>query len=158
MTTPIPHARRAARLLAGCLLGWLALTATGCGPGAGDVSGMVSAKGVPLVFGTVTVVGGDGIPRQGMIRPDGSYSVIGVPSGPAKIGVVSPDLRTKPGGGTDIPPDDDPERYQLDNAGLDANIDWKKWRPIPMEYANPIASGLTVTVGSGVTKHDIELK
>lgn len=159
MTTPTRLARRAARLLVGCFLGWLALAATGCGGGVGELSGTVTAKGAPLVYGTVTVVDSDGMPHQGNIEPDGSYVVKKIPAGAAKILVVSPEPPTKPGQKENsIGRGDDPARYNLFSPELAAKVDWKKWRPIPKKYADPKTSDLTVTVRTGRNQHDIELK
>src|SRR3954471_12922461 len=66
----------------------VALTA-GCG-GQSTVSGKVTHGGKALAMGTVIVVGSDGIAQTGVINSDGTYTVAGVKSGPAKIGVNSP--------------------------------------------------------------------
>ena len=160
MTAPPRTARQAAGPLTGCVLGLLALAVTGCGgPGVGQIDGTVTANGVPVTYGTVTVVGDDGIPHQGNIEPDGTYSVKKVPTGTAKIMVVSPEPPTKPSTRPSvIGPGDNPARYPRQSAELAAKVDWRKWRPIPKKYADLKTSDLTVEVGAGRNKHDIELK
>src|SRR5439155_5760384 len=54
------------------------LFAAGCGGGKASVSGKVSFKGKLLATGTVSMVGPDGIVRQGAIKPDGTYTVTDV--------------------------------------------------------------------------------
>ena len=63
----------------------------GCGfGGSGDVFGKVSLNGKPLTAGTVVIVGADKLPYTGKIGESGAYAIEKVPSGPAKISVVSP--------------------------------------------------------------------
>lgn len=65
----------------------------GCGSGRVDVAGEVSMNGKPVVYGSVTLVAADGIGYAGEIQPDGTFQVTGVPAGPVKIGVSSPNPR-----------------------------------------------------------------
>jgi hypothetical protein len=77
--------RSLSRLRRGLALLTLLLGAlTGCGSGQGEVSGTVRYNGKPLSFGTIQLLGQDGIPRAGKIQPDGTFSVR-VPAGPAKV-------------------------------------------------------------------------
>src|SRR5262245_45386467 len=71
--------------------GFLLVAVIGCGPGRGDLGGKVSYQGKSLQFGSVTVLGSDGIPRGGLIQNDGSYLVEDIAAGPVKIAVTSPD-------------------------------------------------------------------
>ena len=71
-----------------------AFVCCGCGAGRGDIMGKVTQKQRPVVFGTVLVVGGDGLPHFGPIQEDGSYTVEDVPAGPVRIAVNSPDPTT----------------------------------------------------------------
>src|SRR5262245_6632828 len=66
------------------------LLAFGCGSGKADVAGKVTYNGKPLATGTVSMVGPDGIIRQGAINADGTYQVTGVAAGKVQIGVLSP--------------------------------------------------------------------
>lgn len=152
---------RTAHALLGGLLG---LLASGCGsPGVGDLSGTVSVRGTPLVYGTVTFVGADGVPRSGVIQPDGRYSVTGIPAGETRVAVVSPPV-PKVELKLDVPSDTDPEQYKAleqeraATAARVAGVDRKKWQPIGKNYADFNTSGLIVTVTSGVGIHDIDLK
>src|SRR5438132_3725963 len=85
--------------LSPCLLVRSALTITlltpivGCG-GKGDVSGQVTFKGKPLVFGTVQFEANDKTFKQGNINRDGTYSIDGVPVGEAKVAVNSPNPKS----------------------------------------------------------------
>jgi hypothetical protein len=64
---------------------------SGCGPEFTTVSGKVTHKGRPVVYGTVTAIGSDQATYYATIQLDGTYSVPGVPVGPAKFAVYSPD-------------------------------------------------------------------
>src|SRR5438270_886704 len=64
------------------------LLLVGCG-GRGDISGTVSYKGKNLVFGTIQMEGSDHLVRSGRINLDGSYSVVDVASGEAKVSIYS---------------------------------------------------------------------
>ncbi len=142
-------------------MGLVLALVSGCGPATGDLTGKVTYKDRTVICGTVTVVGTDGIPRQGNIEPDGNYVVTGVPAGPVKIGVVSPDPAPQP-----LPSDLSPEELEkLRNApGLGETVaagpplDRRKWEPLPKHYANPNESGLTHTVQKGPNHHDIRLQ
>jgi hypothetical protein len=125
--------------------GLLAL-AVGCG-GRGDVSGKVTYKDKPLVWGTVQFEGSDGILKQGNINSDGTYSVQGVATGEAKVAVSSINPNS-----TDFQPrlvegQSPPPRPQV-----------KGWFPIPQKYDTPYNSGLAYPIKSGANTIDIELK
>jgi hypothetical protein len=122
----------------------------GCGGGPGTLSGKVLFRNKPVVYGTVMVVGADGITRSGNIEPDGTYTVADVPAGPVKIGVVSPE-----------PPDPKKaarrdDRTHHGSAALPP-IDRSRWFRIPDKYGDLEHSGLTATVRSGATPFDIHL-
>jgi hypothetical protein len=128
-------------------LGLLALVAVGC-QGKGDVSGKVTYKGKPLVFGTVQFEGRDGMLRQGNIETDGSYTVSGVATGEAKVAVSSRNPKSSDfipiqrEGGPKLPP----------------RPDYPGWFPIPDKYETPYKSGLTYTIKRGENKINIELE
>lgn len=127
----------------------------GCGNGTIDVSGKVTFNGKPVVYGTVVVVGGDGIPKAGTIRPDGSFQLTGVTTGFVKITVSSP----KPPGNEPPPkkqdPDDDKILPPPPSPAPPEVI--KNWVALPEKYGNPDKSALTATIKAGEVL-EIELK
>jgi hypothetical protein len=137
------------------------LACVGCGAKTGDVSGKVTYQGKPVVYGSVVIVGPDGIPKSGAIQPDGSYSVAGVGVGEAKVAVSSPqpdgagkaagDGKAK--GGRDADADD-----KTPPPGAAAAPPVKGWFALPPESGDTNKSGLKVTVGGGTTTFDIPLK
>jgi hypothetical protein len=142
-------------------VGVAVLAAAGCG-GTVDVAGKVTYKGKPVMYGTVLLIGADGIPKSGAIQPDGTYQVDGVKPGPAKATVSSP---APPGSPAAIAAD-----QRAGRGGRDPNDDRKVaeaqpvspevakgWFPIPDKYADPLKSGLTADVKSGQPV-DLDLK
>lgn len=127
------------------------LLAAGCGAGRADVAGKVTYKGKLLATGTVSMVGPDGIVRQGAINPDGSYTVTGVAAGKVQIGVLSPrpvaDVRGgRRGGGNRLAPP------------ADAAPATSGWFAIPTTFQEPSTSGLSTVLASGSNQHDIKLE
>jgi hypothetical protein len=125
----------------------LVLAANGCGR-TGDVSGKVTYKGKPLVWGTVQFEGSDKLIKQGNIESDGTYSISGVATGEALVAVSSinpksSDFQARQAEGGP-PPKPQPEV--------------KGWFPIPEKYNTPFKSGLTYSIKAGENKIDIELK
>ena len=59
-------------------------------PGATTLTGRVTSQGKPVVFGTVTVITSDHRTHSVPIKPDGTYVLKGVPRGPVKVAVSSP--------------------------------------------------------------------
>jgi len=134
----------------GCVVAALLLAAAGCGGGKASVAGKVSFKGKLLATGTVSMVGPDGIVRQGAINADGSYTVTGVAAGKVQIGVLSPrpvaDIRTgRRGPGNRLAPPND--------GAPDASA----WFPIPSTFQEPTTSGLSTVLASGSNQYDIKL-
>jgi hypothetical protein len=128
-------------------LALLSLAALGCA-GKGDVSGKVTYKGKPLVFGTVQFEGSDGMLRQANIERDGSYSVRGVATGEAKVAVSSLNPKS-----SDFVP------MQREGAKPPPpRPEVQGWFPIPEKYDTPFKSGLTYPIKSGANQIDIELK
>ena len=128
-------------------LGFLALVAVGC-QGKGDVSGKVTYKGKPLVFGTVQFEGRDGMLRQGNIETDGSYTVSGVATGEAKVAVSSRNPKS-----SDFIP--------MQREGAEKRPpppDVPGWFRIPEKYETTFNSGLTYTIKPGPNTINIELK
>lgn len=131
-------------------LGLALVAAIGCG-GTTNVSGKVSYQGKPVVYGSVVVVGADGVPKGGPIQPDGSFQASGVKIGPAKIAVSSPQ---PPGFGgakkARTSSRDDPDDRAPADAGISASPEvLKAWVPLPPKYADPQKSELTATIQAG---------
>jgi hypothetical protein len=134
------------RLLA-CPAAALLALACGCW-GRGDVSGKVTYKGKPLVWGTVLFEGSDRTFKQGNIGSDGTYTIRGLATGEAKVAVSSinpksSDFQTRL-----------PSRAPRANRPAGVN----GWFPIPQKYDAPFSSGLTYPVKRGPNEIDIELK
>jgi hypothetical protein len=131
----------------------LGLACAGCGPGKGDVSGRVTSNGRPVVTGTVSVLGSDGLLRSGDIGPDGTYRVEGVAAGPAKVAVTSPD-----------PWDEYQKLVKVQKSKGAADrikppaIDKKDWFPLPKAYEGPEQSPLSFTVQGGANEYDVPLR
>ena len=124
----------------------LASAAVGCA-GRGNVSGKVSYQGKPLVWGTVQFEGSDGVVKHGNIQPDGTYTVEGVATGPAKLAVSSVNPQSsdfQPIQREGMPPR--PPRPEV-----------KGWFRIPNKYETTFNSGLTYTVQRGNNEFDVKL-
>jgi hypothetical protein len=140
-----------------CCLGFLCLVFCGCGAGRGTVAGKVTYQNKPLHFGSVVVVGTDGIPRTAPITPGGLYAVPDVPCGEAKVAVHSPD----PAGAARIYEE---EQIKLQKGArpppgrTPPDVDRQKWFPIPVEFADFGRSGLALTVRRGTNALDINMK
>lgn len=119
----------------------------GCGPSKGTVSGKVTHKGKPVVWGSVSLIASDGVQYVGQITPEGTYTIPNVPSGSVKICVSSPnpDVSARgPGAAGDGGGDPTPKP----KAGA--------WFALPEQYNDPQKSGLTGTV-RGDTTIDVDL-
>jgi hypothetical protein len=125
----------------------LTAAALGCG-GRGDVSGKVTYKGKPLVWGTVQFEGSDKLIRQGNINSDGTYSIQGVASGEAKVAVSSINPKS-----SDFQP-----RQAEGRPPPKPRPEVKGWFPIPEDYQDLSKPKLSYTVKSGQNTIDIELK
>jgi hypothetical protein len=120
----------------------------GCGSSGkalGTVEGKVTVDGSPANAGSVTFASTGGQSLSGQIQPDGTYKVVGVPVGPAKVFLSPPPqmpaVAAAPKGSADMP-------------GGPATV--AKPVPIPRKYINAESSGLSTTVKSGSNKYDIE--
>jgi hypothetical protein len=122
----------------------LILASVGCS-GRGDVSGKVTYKGKPLVFGTVLIQGSDGSSQQGNIEKDGSFTVRGVAPGVARVAVNSPNPRNI----TLVVKDPSKKREGYPDA--------PGWFDIPKKYENVESSGLKYTIKGGSNTIDIEM-
>ncbi len=153
----------------------------GCGPSTGDVTGKVLLNGKPLSFGTVTMIGADGITKSAQIMDDGSYTIFGIASGTAKILVESPKpnivagspaaVAGAPGGaaaadqraargraGADLPPDAPKVERPKDDVPTVSAEAAKKWVAISPDYADNRKSTLTLVVRVGKNEHNVELR
>lgn len=126
------------------------LAAAGCGTNTTDVSGKVTFQGKPVVYGTVVLIGSDGIPKSGAIQPDGSYRVSGVAVGAAKVAVTSP----RPPSGAQVPKkqgrdaEDDDKILPPPPPPAPPEV-IKNWVTLPEKYGNPETSNLTATIKAG---------
>jgi hypothetical protein len=118
---------------------------TGCGPGRGELKGTVTYQGKPLRTGTVTVFGGDGMPRQSQIKEDGSYAIPDIQAGAIKAAVVSTDpVQNQPSQRIPGTP-----RPKIERGG---------WFPIPEKYSDVATSELSFDLQRGSNSWPIELK
>lgn len=124
----------------------------GCNSKVATVTGKVTFQGKPVVFGTVSIIGPDGMTQSGPIQPDGSFSVPGVGVGEGKVAVTS--LKPPDGGdgkskrgGRDAGGQDDERTIKPEAAAPPEVI--QNWFPIPAKYGDHKQSGLTVPVGDG---------
>lgn len=144
-----------------------ALVLVGCGGGGtAKVRGKVTHAGKTVVWGTVILVGKDGIYRDGRIGLNGEYEIADVPVGPVKLGVSSPDPGTtppkgRPNAGGKKP--DDPRAKSRAGREKEDGPDLPKpppgaWFALPKKFADPQSSGLTGEVTGGETTLDIDVK
>jgi len=132
------------RVSALVLLFGVTLLSTGCGKGSGSLKGTVTYKGQPVVLGTVTAIGKDNIPRTGLIQSDGSYEIIGLPTGSVRLAVESPDPRQTEG---QLDENEKPIKPKV----------VKGWRKLPEKYGSVETSDLTYDVSRGSNDYDISL-
>ena len=120
----------------------------GCAGRHAEVTGIVRYDGKPLSHGTIQFLGTDGIPRAGTIQRDGSFCVH-VPVGVAKVIVTCLDELQV-------------QRVSTALAGRQGRVappspPSDSFTHIPLRYADWDASGLAITVESGMTVHDVAL-
>jgi hypothetical protein len=135
-----------------------ALLGTGCGGnGQGTVSGKVTYQNKPINYGSVVLVGGDGIPQTASITPGGLYSFPDLPCGEVKVAVHSPD----PAGLQKLIQDEKIKVLKGVTPPPDRNlpeIDRAKWFPISADFGDFSKSGLKTTIQSGPNTFNIDLK
>jgi len=127
----------------------LAVMAVGCGSKTATISGKVTYQGKPLPGGFVNFIseGPNATTKPSPIQKDGSYSVSGVPIGPAKItvqGVASRKFRV-------------PQKMQNTPGVADAKSDQPEVF-VPAWYGIPDQTDLKYDVQPGSQTHDIPLK
>jgi len=144
--TPFSQPYRGRRLLALATL--IVLSAWGCGPSVGSISGTVKYHGAPLPSGTISFLSQAG-EKQVVASDivDGKYTIKAIQPGPAQVIVATiPPSKggTPPGGGKGI---------EAPNPGPAPG----KYVPIPAKYSNPEQSGLTYEIKSGSQTKDFDL-
>jgi hypothetical protein len=147
----VANLRRALRLL---VLAGL-VVAAGCGKPEGEVGGKVTYKGKNLEYGSVTFLSGDGTNLQADIQPDGSYSLKGVSTGPARVAVTCVDPRYL-----------EEHKKLVEQVRNKAkkmssgpiSLDADKFLVIPKKYGDADESGLFLEVKPGPNVYNIELK
>lgn len=156
------------RLTLAALVGSLLGLTQGCGPGQGEVHGLVKYQGKVVSLGSVVMVGGNRIPVVGRIESDGTYSVKGVPAGMVHIAVVSPNpagvansvlrspLRWK--GPANLKTKIGRQTAQNDETETIAKAARAKWFPLPKKYEDPDTSEITAEIHRGANTFDIELR
>src|SRR5262249_34184598 len=127
-------------------------------PGTGDVTGTVTFQGKNIASGTVIIVASDSLPYSGIVDEEGIFLVSKVPTGRAKIAVVSPN----PEAGTDMTRllfQRNIFRKDLPKSAAPPppRVNPKKWFPLPDKYGDFKESGLTVTITGGLNWRHIPL-
>jgi hypothetical protein len=137
----------------------LSLPLAGCGKSTGTVSGKVLYKNAPLKGGKVIYFLENNQTAVSEIQEDGTYKLDKpIPTGTAKVAVITSSLRPQPSGPGGAPrykPPADmahPESFTSGDAGASA----KRYTAIPMKYETPDQSGLQYTIKTGA--NDIEIK
>jgi hypothetical protein len=131
------------------------LAATGCGGvKTGTVSGTAMHQGKPLAGWTITFVSKEHyeLPVSAMIEQDGSYKVENVPYGELCIGIAPPNTL-----------DETSRKAKEDSANPGAAPPPKPaTKPalpkVDPKLADPLNSGLTVTLDAPAVSHTIDLK
>lgn len=127
------------------LSGACAALTSGCGAKTGELTGRVTFHDKQLQQGTVLAASSGGSVHSGVIQSDGSYTIPGIPVGPAKIAVNCPDPRE-----VKVIP-----RKKEDNV---PTADISTWIAIPEKYADPEKSGLSIDIKPGTNTFPIDLK
>jgi hypothetical protein len=129
------------------------LLAAGCG--VSSITGTVTFQNKPVASGTVIVIGSDLLPYYGNIEDDGTYTVLKVPRGFAKIAVFSPGPSTAA-----LVPSDPPAANPRFSKKVPARAfrgDPQKWFPLPDKYQDFNTSELSLAVTGGLNRLDLEL-
>jgi len=145
------------------LLACMLFASSGCSSSFSTVKGKIEVNGKPLPAGSVSIQSATGVIFDGVIQPDGSYSVENVPVGQAKVLVSSLDDKfadkmnelagrgkTPPAGGKV------PAGRSTAPKGKSA-VDSANYSRIDTMYNNYDTSGLTVEVKGSITQFDMKL-
>ena|SRR5262245_912624 len=125
------------------------LVACGCSS-KGTVSGKVTYRGKPVVWGTVSVIASDNVQYAAQITPEGTYSIPNVPTGPARFAVSSPNPDGTARGGPAAANGGAGDRGSPGEGGP-PNPPPGAWVALPEKYNDPLQSGLTGTIGASST-------
>jgi hypothetical protein len=133
-----------------------ALLLCGCGDPVSEISGKVTFNSAIVKGGNVTFVSPGKASVSAQISEDGSYTASNVPYGDVKIAVdtesLNPNKKAKVPKYGPPPGQSAPQGF---GSGEDAT---KRYVRIPLTYAKPDESGLTLTVNASKMQHNIELK
>lgn len=135
----------------------LASCATGCGPGVGDVAGVVTYQGKLLNHGNVRIMPATGLSVDSPIAADGTYCCKGVTVGSGKVCVTCMDdsmantLKAMRGKTVD------PQQKGRMPTPISASGGVPSFSLIPSFYSDFENSGLVVMVKEGTTTYDIVL-
>ena len=121
--------------------------------GRATVTGRVMMQGRPVIWGSVMLIGSNGVAAAGRIEPDGSFTVPNAPTGDVTITVSSPD------------PMVDYYKTQIKSMRVAVPVsqwpappvDRNQWFLIPKRYENPATSDLKLTVKRGTPACEIDL-
>jgi hypothetical protein len=117
----------------------------------GDVSGTVTYRNKPLTYGSIVLLGIDGIPRTATIGSDASYSITGVPAGEVKVGVVSQSPPKLPAAA---------RKHEGKSETLTVAAQGTPppgWVAPPKKYRDPTTSELSITIVPGPNTQNIVL-
>ena len=127
------------------LIGACAALTSGCGAKTGELTGRVTFQDKHLQQGTVLVASSSGSVHSAVIQSDGTYTVPGIPVGPARIAVNCPDPRE-----VKVIPRKKEQRVPAAATS--------KWIASPEKYADPEMSGLSIDIKPGTNAFPIDLK
>ncbi|MBA4187787.1 MAG: hypothetical protein C0467_07185 [Planctomycetaceae bacterium] len=132
------------------------LMMTGCGQQSTDVTGMVTSRGRPVVWGTVSIIGSDQMTYYAPIQLDGTFTVTGVPVGQAKVGVYSPDPYFEL-------PVSRAVKLRIEEARRASGVVTPpkppkgQWIKLPTKYSDPLSSGIVAELTAPTMPLDIRL-
>lgn len=122
---------------------WPALLLAGCGESKqlGTVTGSVRYRGDAVSEGIVSLYSPElAVGNEAAIRPDGSFSVGGLPFGPYRVAIHPPSIVQDFGGKSA------------------ASMEPKEVGNIPEKYRNPSTSGFTCDVASREVRIDLSME
>lgn len=131
----------------------LAFSVVGCSSKT-DLSGKVTYKGRPLVWGSVTLLDSRGEYFVVEIGSNGQYLVPGLLAGEYKVGITCP----KPPAANDPRASKANKSNRRDKGNENQSSDndsrpiprLDEWFPIPDKYKDPASSGLRIIVAKGL--------
>jgi hypothetical protein len=117
------------------------------------LTGHLTHRGRPVIWGSVILYAPDGTATAGVIDPDGTYTVHNAPAVAVGIAVISHDPQVQHVA-TQIKTLR--ERVSM-KKWQPPPVDRKNWFPLPKRYEDPKTSGLSVILTKGKNEHNIEL-